>query len=108
MIEKGVQRAADDTFAFGKRCISSDCANAVYDICASEGLLHEDSSLSLDATERTITSILNSNIPPPVKEEFEQNKADIVKIIMYSRYVNLFKLLGVSIIWEEMRFYLLH
>lgn len=95
MLENGLQHA-DAAIAPPTRLISPACAEAIYCICASEGLLHDDCSLALDATEDSIMQILGSKVPVNFLEEYEQNKVGIVKTILHSRYVNLHNLLRVS------------
>jgi hypothetical protein len=87
---------AEATLGPPQRLLSPDCAEVIYNICASEGLLQDDCSLKLDASEDSITQILSSKIPISFQEEYDQNKVDIVKTILHSRYVNLYNLLRVS------------
>ncbi|KAL3766600.1 hypothetical protein ACHAW5_002016 [Stephanodiscus triporus] len=89
MLVKGVRR--ED--AKGKGSLSPDCAGAVYDICARGGLLHEDSSLALDATEDSITMTIDSMIPALHREEYDRQRVGTVETILHSRYVNLYNLL---------------
>ena len=76
--------------------LSLDCANAVFDICASEGLLLDDCSLKLDATADSIKMTLGSNISADHRAEYSRNKDGIIETILHSRYANLYKLLRVS------------
>jgi len=76
--------------------LSQDCANTVYDICVSGGLLHDDCSLNLNASEDIVRNVIASSIPTSHKEEYVKHEEDVVKTIMHSRYVNLYKLLRVS------------
>ena len=97
MLVKGVQQNSEER----PDLLSEECANAVYDICVSGGLLNDDCSLNLDAPEDTVrnvigSSILGSSIPASLKEEYVKHEDDVVKTIMHSRYVNLYKLLRVS------------
>lgn len=89
---KGVQQNSEER----PYLLSQECANAVYDICVSGGLLHDDCSLNLDASEDTVRKVIGSSIPASHKEEYFKHEDDVVKIIMHSRYVNLYKLLRVS------------
>lgn len=89
---KGVQQNSEERPDW----LSQECANAVYDICVSGGLLHDDCSLNLDASEDTVRNVIGSNIPASHKEEYVKHEDDVVKTIMHSRYVNLYKLLRVS------------
>jgi 4-hydroxyphenylpyruvate dioxygenase-like putative hemolysin len=94
MLVKGVyQHNNKDSLDNEDMLLSLDCATAVYDLCVSKGFLHDDSSLRLDVTEDSITSILNSNIPPAHREEYINKRSDVVKNILHSRYVNLYNLL---------------
>lgn len=92
MLVKGVQQNSEERPDW----LSQECANAVYDICVSGGLLHDDCSLNLDASEDTVRNVIGSNIPASHKEEYVKHEDDVVKTIMHSRYVNLYKLLRVS------------
>jgi hypothetical protein len=76
-----------------KYLISVDCAHAIYDVCTSEGLLPDDSSLVLETSEDTIKTILDSNIPALYQQEYSLNRDAIVDTILRSRYVNLYNLL---------------
>ena len=78
--------------------VSKECANAVFGICVSEGLVGEDCSLDLDVTKDKVKEVLDSNIPPTYSQEYQKNKCFVLDIIMLSRYVNLFYLLRVSCI----------
>ena len=79
--------------------LSLDCSDVIYDICASEGLLHDDCSLALDASADSIKMIIYSKITawPRHQEEYFQNRDRLVKTILHSRYANLYNLLGVSV-----------
>ena len=99
MLENGVKRAKA-TLGPPQRLLSPDCAETIYNICASEGLLQDDCSVKLDASKDSITQILSSKIPCSFQEEYDQNKDGIVKTILQSRYVNLYNLLRVSDLTE--------
>ena len=90
--ESGTARSANDA---GGAFLSADCAAAVRDTCASGGLLHDDSSLVLDATGDAIRTIIDSGIPPEHREEYLVKRDGIVETILHSRYVNLYNLLRV-------------
>ena len=95
MLEKGVQTTVT-TLVPPQRMLSPECAEAIYNICASEGLLQDDCSVTLDASKDSIIEILSSKIPVLFQEEFALNKVGIVETVMQSRYVNLHNLLRVS------------
>mmetsp|Transcript_11403 Transcript_11403/g.21044 ORF Transcript_11403/g.21044 Transcript_11403/m.21044 type:complete len:703 (-) Transcript_11403:90-2198(-) len=92
MLVKGLQYK-EEHLASTKELLSPDCANFVYDICVSEGLLHDDCSLILDTREDTIKKIIDSKIPALHQEEYSLNRDGVVKTILHSRYVNLYNLL---------------
>lgn len=77
--------------------ISANCANAVFEICVSEGLVLDNFSLDLDISKDKVTEVLDTQIPVFCSEEYCQNKQFIVDTIMRSRYVNLYYLLRVSL-----------
>ncbi len=79
-----------------QRMLSPECAEAIYNICASEGLLQDDCSLTLDASKDSIIEILSLKVPILFQDEFARNKGGIVNTILHSRYVNLHNLLRVS------------
>lgn len=91
MLAKGVQQHTVESR------LSPECAQAVYDICATSGLLHDDCSLILDTTENEIKRIIDSKIPTQHREEYCQNSDMVVKTILHSRYVNLYNLLRVRV-----------
>ncbi len=95
MLENGLQHA-EAALSPPTRLLSPACAEAIYCICSSEGLLHDDCSLALDVTKDSIMQILSSKMPANFLEEYAQNKVSIVKTILHSRYVNLHNLLRVS------------
>lgn len=95
MLEKGVQ-STETSLAPPHKMLSRECAEEIYNICLSEGLLQDDCSLTLDASADSIYTILSSNIPASFQEEFAQNEVGVVKTILQSRYVNLHSLLRVS------------
>ena len=76
-----------------KGLLSVECAAAVYGICISEGLLHNDCSLNLDMSEDDIKKAVDAKIPPLHQDEYSQKRDEVVKTILYSRYVNLHNLL---------------
>lgn len=78
-----------------KGLLSTECAEAVYDICVSEGLLLEQ-SVDLDASEGSVERILDSNMPALYQGEYSRNRGAVVETILHSRYSNLYKLLRVS------------
>ncbi|KAL3827190.1 hypothetical protein ACHAXA_006745 [Cyclostephanos tholiformis] len=75
--------------------LSADCAVAIHDICTSGGLLHDDSSLVLDATEDMIKMTIGSRISPVHRKEYVEKREGIVETILHSCYVNLYNLLRV-------------
>ncbi len=75
--------------------LSAGCALAICDVCAMGGLLHDNSSLVLDATEDIIRTIIDSGIPPVHREEYLAKRDGIVESILHSRYVNLYNFLRV-------------
>lgn len=77
--------------------ISYECANAVFGICVSEGLVCEDYSIDLNVTKDKVKEVLDSNIPPTCSQEYYKNECAVLETIMLSRYVNLFYLLRVSL-----------
>lgn len=76
--------------------LSSDCATAIYDICVSEGLLHDDSSLNLDVSEDSAAKLIDLKIPALNNDEYLKHREEVIRTIMRSRYVNLYSLLRVS------------
>ena len=95
MIVKGLQHK-EEHLTSTKELLSPDCADFVYDICVSEGLLHDDCSLILDTREDAIKKIIDSKIPALHQEEYSLNRDGVVMTILHSRYVNLYNLLRVS------------
>ena len=75
--------------------LSVKCAHAIFDICASEGVLLDDSSVNLDVSRSTIQNILDSKISEEYKREYVQNRKEVVDTILFSRYVNMYALLKV-------------
>jgi hypothetical protein len=75
--------------------LSLECAHAIFDICAGGGVFLDDSSVDLDISGSTIQMILDSKIPLEHKEEYLQNRKEVVEIILHSRYVNMYNLLKV-------------
>ena len=75
--------------------LSADCAVDIHDICTSGGLLHDDSSLMLDATEDMIKMTIGSRISPVHRKEYVEKREGIVETILHSCYVNLYNLLRV-------------
>eukprot|EP00581_Thalassiosira_minuscula_P018699 CAMPEP_0183712152 /NCGR_PEP_ID=MMETSP0737-20130205/7373_1 /TAXON_ID=385413 /ORGANISM="Thalassiosira miniscula, Strain CCMP1093" /LENGTH=775 /DNA_ID=CAMNT_0025940731 /DNA_START=4 /DNA_END=2331 /DNA_ORIENTATION=- len=73
--------------------LTPSCAEAIYDICASEGLLHDDCSLVLDTTEDSAVKVIGSKIPALHQDEYFLKKDEVIKTIFHSRYVNLYNLL---------------
>ena len=69
--------------------LSAKCADVIYDICVSEGLLHDDCSLVLDISKDAIKTIIESKIPAMHQEEYSHSRDDVVKTILHSRYANL-------------------
>lgn len=96
MLVKGVQNEMESSTC-SKELLSVECASAVFDTCVSEGLLNNDYSLILDTTEDSISEILDSKVPGLYQEEYSCNRDEVVKTILHSRYVNLYRLLKVSI-----------
>ena len=75
--------------------LSLECSHAIFAICASEGVLLDDSSVGLDITGSTIQMILDSKISLEHKKEYLQNRKEVIEIILHSRYVNIYNLLKV-------------
>ena len=97
MLARGVRmREGPSELEGGGSFLSPECAAAVYGACVSGGLIHEDSSLDLDATVGSITAVIDSRIPDVHREEYARKRGDIVETILRSRYVNLYNLLRVS------------
>eukprot|EP00986_Skeletonema_menzelii_P002949 scaffold855_cov140-Skeletonema_menzelii.AAC.10 len=93
MLRKGIDNIKDPSGNKSDDILSLECAHAIFDICAAEGVLLDDSSVDLDIAGSTIRTILDSNISPEHKEEYLQNRAEVVAIILHSRYVNMYNLL---------------
>ena len=95
MLRKGIENIKDPSGNKSDDILSLECAHAIFDICAAEGVLLDDSSVDLDIAGSTIRTILDSKISPEHKEEYLQNRAEVVAIILHSRYVNMYNLLKV-------------
>lgn len=95
MLVKGLQNSDEQT-EHPKGLLSLECASVVYDICVSERLLNDDSSLVLDITEEELKKIIGWRIPASHQQEYSCNREEIFKIILRSRYDNLYNLLRVS------------
>ena len=76
--------------------ISPECANSVFEICAENDILLDDSSLDLSLSRENVMEVLDSNIPSSCREEYRDNRMTIMDTLMRSRYVNLYYLLRVS------------
>ena len=93
MLAKGVENIKNPS-GKGGDILSLDCAHAIFDICASEGtILLDDSSVNLDISGSTIETILDSNMPDEHKEEYVNNRKEVVDTILHSRYCNMYNLL---------------
>jgi hypothetical protein len=90
LIVKGIHH---DKESSGKDLVSSECASAIFDVLASEGVLQDDYSLDLNVPKDHIKSMLDSKLPSSCREEYDENQGSILNAIMRSRYVNLYSLL---------------
>mmetsp|Transcript_2554 Transcript_2554/g.3641 ORF Transcript_2554/g.3641 Transcript_2554/m.3641 type:complete len:743 (+) Transcript_2554:24-2252(+) len=93
MIRKGLDNIKDSSGNKSDDVLSLECAHAIFDVCAAEGILLDDASVDLDISGSTIQTILDSKISLDHKEEYLQNREEVVEIILHSRYVNLYNLL---------------
>jgi hypothetical protein len=76
--------------------ICSECADAVFQTCVSQGLLLDNLSLDLDLSRDNVKMVLDDNMPLFYSKEYQENESVILDTIMQSRYVNLYYLLRVS------------
>lgn len=84
----------------GGDMLSLECAHAIFDICALDGsILLDDSSVNLDISGSSIQAILDSNISAKHKEEYMENRKEVVDTILHSRYCNMYNLLKVRFIY---------
>ena len=95
MLRKGIDNIKDPSGNKSDDVLSLECAHAILNICTAEGVLLDDSSVDLDISGSTIQTILDSKISLEHKEEYLQNREEIVVIILHSRYVNMYNLLKV-------------
>ena len=95
MLRKGLDNIKDSSGSKSDDVLSLECARAIFDICVAEGVLLDDSSVDLDITGSTIRTILDSKVSPEHKEEYLQNRDEVIAIILHSRYVNMYNLLKV-------------
>eukprot|EP00985_Skeletonema_marinoi_P008667 scaffold3964_cov77-Skeletonema_marinoi.AAC.5 len=93
MLRKGIDNIKDPSGNKSDDVLSLECAHAILNICTAEGVLLDDSSVDLDISGSTIQTILDSKISLEHKEEYLQNREEIVVIILHSRYVNMYNLL---------------
>lgn len=98
MIRKGLDNIKDSSGNKSDDVLSLECAHAIFDVCAAEGILLDDASVDLDISGSTIQTILDSKISLDHKEEYLQNREEVVEIILHSRYVNLYNLLKVRLL----------
>lgn len=98
MLRRGLDNIKDSSDSKSDDVLSLGCAHAIFDICAMEGVLLDDSSVDLDISGSTIQTILDSKISLDHKEEYLQNRKEVVEIILHSRYVNLYNLLKVRLL----------
>ncbi len=97
MLIRGLGNIKDSSGSKSDDILSLECARTIFDVCAAEGVLLDDSSVDLDISGSTIQSILDSKISLDHKEEYLQNRQEVVEIILHSRYVNLYNLLKVRL-----------
>mmetsp|Transcript_25782 Transcript_25782/g.40449 ORF Transcript_25782/g.40449 Transcript_25782/m.40449 type:complete len:740 (+) Transcript_25782:77-2296(+) len=93
MLRKGLDNIKDSSGKKSDDVLSLECAHAIFEVCAAEGVLLDDSSVDLDISGSTIQKILDSKISLDHKEEYLQNREEVVEIILHSRYVNMYNLL---------------
>jgi hypothetical protein len=94
MLRRGIDNIKDPSSKVDD-VLTSECAHAIFEVCAGEGVMLDDSSVDLDMSGRTIQMILDSKIPLEHKEEYLQNRKEVVEVILHSRYVNMYNLLKV-------------
>jgi len=98
MLRKGLDNIKDSSGKKSDDVLSLECAHAIFEVCAAEGVLLDDSSVDLDISGSTIQKILDSKISLDHKEEYLQNREEVVEIILHSRYVNMYNLLRVRLL----------
>mmetsp|Transcript_404 Transcript_404/g.629 ORF Transcript_404/g.629 Transcript_404/m.629 type:complete len:706 (+) Transcript_404:471-2588(+) len=74
--------------------ISKPCALAIIDACSHTRITSMEGAVNLDLSSHDIISRLDNSMDAVHFEEYEKKKDDVIRVILHSRYANLYSLLG--------------
>jgi len=85
-----------DGFTKEGQSLSFECASAIVNACRATGIVTPDGAVDLDMTSDIVDQRLDSFLSPYIRSEYRNQRENIINIIMRSRYINLYNLLGDS------------
>jgi hypothetical protein len=74
--------------------VTEETATSIMECCETKGVMSMEGAIDLNLNADDLTDLLSESLDRGAIDEYETNKKAIVEIILRSRYINMFNLLG--------------
>ena len=89
MLECGIAERCDSV----QHLLTLDCAFAVMKACEDSNIIKHEGAVDLHLSEYDIAHRLSTTIAKEHKDEYLEKQDEVVKVVLHSRYSNLYRLL---------------